>query len=69
MNCPNCEAVGSIVKDTRQLKTQNVRHRRRRCVKCNHRFSTWESTGPAPVRLKQVGWLEIKRMPFMGKVT
>ena len=42
-NCPDCGG-GTLIKGSRvtHIGGLGTRHRRRMCIKCNHRFSTYE---------------------------
>lgn len=50
MKCPHCGAPKSVVIDSRQRKTENVRYRRYACYECNRNWTTMES----PVEEKNV---------------
>ncbi|MGI9292379.1 MAG: hypothetical protein ACR2PS_00225 [Pseudomonadales bacterium] len=68
MQCPKCNGKTKVI-DTRHRQYNEIM-RRRKCLICDHRITTWETSKPTPqnLRLRQQGWLEIKRLPFMGKV-
>jgi transcriptional repressor NrdR len=51
MKCPFCGASGTTVADTRLNEDGDVVRRRRRCLSCDKRFSTYER---AEIRLPQV---------------
>ncbi len=55
MKCPQCAAETGVT-DSR-WKTDNTTRRRRECVKCHHRFTSYESLGLDKVQLAK----EIKR--------
>lgn len=42
MRCPKCGSVDDKVIDTRQSKDGTVVKRRRECLQCGHRFTTYE---------------------------
>jgi len=42
MRCPNCEATGTRVIDSRDLENGSTIRRRRECEACGHRFTTYE---------------------------
>jgi len=42
MRCPFCQSDDTQVVDTRSNPDANIIRRRRRCVKCNRRFTTYE---------------------------
>lgn len=69
MICPRCKSETRVL-DSRMHDVKNERMRRHQCINCKFRFTTWESTtARAPMKLEQKGWLEIKPMPYMGKVS
>jgi transcriptional repressor NrdR len=47
MRCPACEYEEDKVIDSRSTKDGNVTRRRRECLKCGHRFTTYEYIEPA----------------------
>lgn len=51
MKCPFCGADGTAVADTRINDDGDIVRRRRRCMRCDKRFSTYER---AEIRLPQV---------------
>ena len=51
MKCPFCGADGTAVADTRINDDGDIVRRRRRCLRCDKRFSTYER---AEIRLPQV---------------
>jgi transcriptional repressor NrdR len=51
MKCPFCGESGTTVADTRLNEEGDVVRRRRRCLSCDKRFSTYER---AEIRLPQV---------------
>ena len=51
MKCPFCGAAETTVADTRINDDGDIVRRRRRCLKCDKRFSTYER---AEIRLPQV---------------
>lgn len=42
MRCPNCSSLDTQVKDSRPAEDSSVIRRRRVCVTCNFRFTTFE---------------------------
>ncbi len=42
MRCPKCGHLDDKVIDTRSVKNGSVIRRRRMCLKCSHRFTTYE---------------------------
>ena len=42
MRCPNCASLDTQVKDSRPTKDSSVIRRRRVCLACNFRFTTFE---------------------------
>jgi transcriptional repressor NrdR len=42
MRCPKCQARDDKVIDSRAIKDETVIRRRRECVACEHRFTTYE---------------------------
>lgn len=42
MKCPHCHEIKNEITDTRLIKGGAVVRRRRRCLKCDTRFSTYE---------------------------
>src|ERR1700754_595691 len=42
MRCPNCASLDTQVKDTRPTEDSSVIRRRRVCLSCNFRFTTFE---------------------------
>ena len=66
MKCPYCAAIDDKVIDSRESQEGEVIRRRRECVKCSRRFTTYE-------RLEQLPYMVVKkdgrREPFdRGKV-
>ena len=49
MKCPFCGALDSKVIDSRQNEEANSIKRRRECLKCEKRFSTYERVETAPI--------------------
>jgi transcriptional repressor NrdR len=61
MRCPFCRSVDSNVIDSRQSKEGDVIRRRRRCAKCERRFTTYERVEEAfPLVAKKDG----RREPY-----
>ena len=44
MNCPACKNDRSKVTDKRQAERHDMTRRRRQCLSCGHRFTTYEVT-------------------------
>ena len=42
MRCPNCGSLDTQVKDSRPTEDSSVIRRRRVCLSCNFRFTTFE---------------------------
>jgi transcriptional repressor NrdR len=42
MRCPKCQARDDKVIDSRAIKDETVIRRRRECISCEHRFTTYE---------------------------
>lgn len=49
MRCPSCEYEDSKVIDSRSAEDGMAIRRRRECLKCGHRFTTYERMGERPV--------------------
>ena len=47
MKCPSCEYEEDKVIDSRSTKEGTVTRRRRECLKCGHRYTTYEYIEPA----------------------
>jgi transcriptional repressor NrdR len=58
MRCPHCGAVDSRVVDSRPADDQAAIRRRRECVACCRRFTTYERVAPVLVVRKRSGGLE-----------
>jgi len=43
MRCPQCQCLDDKVNDSRMVKDGEGVRRRRECLNCNHRFTTYES--------------------------
>jgi transcriptional repressor NrdR len=52
MECPYCHHVESKVTDSRDTGTMSIR-RRRECLKCNKRFTTYEYIQLTPIYVKK----------------
>src|SRR6186713_2114242 len=61
MRCPNCASLDTQVKDSRPTEDSSVIRRRRVCVACNFRFTTFER-----VQLRELAVLKRngRRVPF-----
>ncbi|MCB1859207.1 MAG: transcriptional repressor NrdR [Gammaproteobacteria bacterium] len=64
MRCPFCGAQDTKVIDSRLFGEGNQVRRRRRCVVCKERFTTYES---AELNLPQVVKQDGSRVPFDGR--
>jgi transcriptional repressor NrdR len=51
MKCPYCRSVDSKVIDSRMTKEGNAVRRRRECLDCKHRFTTYERIEEIPLVL------------------
>ncbi|MFH1076127.1 MAG: transcriptional regulator NrdR [Pseudomonadota bacterium] len=61
MKCPYCTSIDNKVVDSRMNKEGNSVRRRRECLECNRRFTTYERVEEIPVMLvKKDG----RREPF-----
>lgn len=49
MECPYCSAIDTKVIDSRPYSTDNSIKRRRECVVCCKRFTTYEKIEPVPI--------------------
>lgn len=57
MRCPYCGAANSQVVDTRENDTGDTVRRRRRCLECEKRFTTYERVElKFPQIVKRSGW-------------
>lgn len=54
MRCPKCRQFEDKVLDSRETKNGAVIRRRRQCMNCQHRFTTYE-------QVQREGWWVIKR--------
>ena len=60
MKCPFCGEINNKVIDSRLSKNGNVIRRRRECVECNRRFTTYENIEEIPIMIvKKDGRREI----------
>ena len=61
MSCPNCASLDTQVKDSRQTEDSSVIRRRRVCLACNFRFTTFER-----VQLRELTVIKRngRRVPF-----
>jgi transcriptional repressor NrdR len=62
MICPECGMPGSIVSDSRPAFEDTAVRRRRRCVACGHRWTTYEYSSSAFYPVERRG-----RKPQSGK--
>ena len=51
MRCPKCEHPGNKVIDSREAKGGSVIRRRRMCLQCGHRFTTYEEIVKTKLRV------------------
>jgi len=51
MKCPFCGEINNKVIDSRLSKNGNVIRRRRECVECNRRFTTYENIEEIPIMI------------------
>ena len=49
MNCPHCHHAENHVVDSRPVETASVIRRRRECLKCSRRFTTYERVESMPL--------------------
>jgi len=64
MNCPFCASILSKVVDKRSVSTRGEIRRRRECLKCSRRYTTYESLAELQiVVLKKDG----RREPFISE--
>jgi transcriptional repressor NrdR len=61
MHCPFCHAADTKVIDSRLLRENNQTRRRRLCLDCNERFTTYET---AELFLPRLIKRDGRRMPF-----
>ncbi|MDO5708137.1 MAG: transcriptional regulator NrdR [Andreesenia angusta] len=60
MKCPYCNCQESKVVDSRQINDNKSTRRRRECISCNKRFTTYETIEDIPIMvMKKDGSLEI----------
>src|ERR1700716_1994934 len=61
MRCPNCASLDTQVKDSRPTEDSSVIRRRRVCLSCNFRFTTFER-----VQLRELTVIKRngRRVPF-----
>ena len=56
MKCPNCEIENSKVVDSRSVNNSQSVRRRRECLDCSYRFTTYEYISSNPVKvIKKTG--------------
>ena len=51
MRCPKCGHLDDKVIDSRSVRNGDVIRRRRNCLKCSHRFTTYEEVVKATLRV------------------
>ena len=61
MRCPRCRADDTKVIDSREAEEGAAIRRRRSCVQCSHRFTTYERLEEAPLMVIKAGG---GRQPF-----
>ena len=49
MKCPSCGASGTKVVDSRSAEDNTAIRRRRKCLNCEYRFTTYERMGDNPI--------------------
>ena len=54
MKCPFCSHLDDKVVDSREAKTGDLIRRRRECLQCNRRFTTYE-------RIDEIPYMVIKK--------
>ena len=55
MRCPKCGFEDSSVVDSRPTEDTSSIRRRRECLKCKHRFTTYERMDEKPIVIKKRG--------------
>lgn len=70
MRCPKCGHLDDKVIDSRSVRNGDVIRRRRTCLKCQHRFTTYEEVVKATLRvIKRDGrHEEFDRKKLMGGI-
>lgn len=70
MKCPKCQSLDNKVMDSRFRKEGNVIRRRRECLECTHRFTTYERIEESlPMIIKKDGRREVwKRDKVMSGI-
>lgn len=53
MKCPRCSIDNDKVKESRQNKTATSIRRRRECLSCGHRFTSYEKIEEKPIIVKK----------------
>ena len=56
MNCPKCGYYESKVVDSRNVDEYNSIRRRRECLKCRNRFTTYEKIRYTPIIVIKKRW-------------
>ena len=56
MKCPFCAHLDDKVVDSREARTGDLIRRRRECLKCNRRFTTYERIDEIPYMVDQERW-------------
>ena len=56
MRCPKCSHMDDKVIDSRTVRNGDVIRRRRVCLDCGHRFTTYEEVGKIQFACDQAGW-------------
>lgn len=51
MKCPYCAHLEDMVVDSRSLSDENIIRRRRECLKCKRRFTTYERIEETPLKV------------------
>lgn len=51
MKCPYCQSTDSKVIDKRETENEEMTRRRRECLSCSNRFTTYETIELAPIQV------------------
>jgi transcriptional repressor NrdR len=76
MRCPNCASLDTQVKDSRPTEDSSVIRRRRVCLACNFRFTTFErvqlreleSQGESEITSETVGEMVMEHLRALDDV-
>jgi transcriptional regulator NrdR family protein len=58
MHCSKCASLEDKVIDSRLSKDGRAIRRRRECLKCGHRFTTYEEVERTELACPEAGWTE-----------